>query len=72
MRVKGEYIHHEFIKGAMGIKISAPELDNAIAGSEVYCVKNEEEKQEAIETVEGDIVGIIDKYIDKDKNGVCV
>lgn len=44
MRVKSEYIHHEWIKGAMGIKISAPELDNAIAGSEVYCVKNEEEK----------------------------
>ncbi len=56
----------------MGIKISAPDLDNAIAGSEVYCVKNEEEKNEAIEAVEGDIVEILDKYVSKNKDGVCV
>jgi hypothetical protein len=29
MRVKGDYIHHESIKGSMGIKISASGLDNA-------------------------------------------
>ena len=36
MRVKGEYQHHNKIKGAMGIKISAPGLDHAIAGSELF------------------------------------
>ena len=35
IRVKAEYIHHQKIKGAMGIKISAPGLENAIAGSEL-------------------------------------
>ena len=43
MRVKAEYIHHQKIKGAMGIKISAPGLENAIAGSELYVAKNDSE-----------------------------
>jgi translation initiation factor 5B len=47
MRVKAEYIHHQKIKGAMGIKISAPGLENAIAGSELLVAKNETEIQAA-------------------------
>lgn len=72
MRVKGEYQHHNKIKGAMGIKISAPGLDHAIAGSELFCCKNEEEVQEAIDHIEGDLVDILEKYVDKTKEGVCV
>ena len=45
MRVKGEYVHHQKIKGAMGIKISAPGLDNAMAGAELLVAKNEHEIQ---------------------------
>lgn len=41
LRVKGEYVHHQKIKGAMGIKISAPGLDSAIAGSELFKCVNE-------------------------------
>ena len=33
MRVKGEYIHHEVIYASMGLKLSAPDLENAVAGS---------------------------------------
>lgn len=33
MRVKGEYIHHKEVKGAIGVKISANDLESAIAGS---------------------------------------
>ena len=47
MRVKAEYIHHQKIKGAMGIKISAPGLENALAGSELLIAKNETEIQAA-------------------------
>jgi len=36
MRVKADYIHHKTCKGAMGIKISAFGLDQAIAGSGVF------------------------------------
>ena len=72
MRVKGEYQHHNKIKGAMGIKISAPGLDHAIAGSELFCCKNEEEVQDAIDHIEGDLVDILEKYVDKTREGVCV
>jgi translation initiation factor 5B len=48
LRVKGEYQHHQKIKGAMGIKISAPDLEHALAGSELYRASNEEEVQEAV------------------------
>ena len=43
MRVKGEYIHHQSIKGSMGIKISAPGFENAMAGSELYRADTDEE-----------------------------
>lgn len=43
MRVKGEYLHHEELYGAMGIKISAPDLDHALAGGEL--LKAEYESQ---------------------------
>lgn len=43
LRVKGEYMHHDELHGAMGIKIAAPELDNALAGGELYKADNEED-----------------------------
>jgi len=49
MRVKGEYQHHNKIKGAMGIKISAPNLDHAIAGSELFKCTTPEEIQDAVD-----------------------
>ena len=56
----------------MGIKISAPGLDHAIAGSELFKCANEDEVQEAIDQIEGDLVDILEKYVDKTKEGVCV
>ena len=47
LRVKGEYVHHQKIKGAMGIKISAPGLDSALAGSELFKCQTEHEIEEA-------------------------
>lgn len=72
MRVKGEYMHHNKIKGSMGIKISAPGLDHAIAGSELFKCSNEQEVQDAKDQIEGDLVDILEKYVDKTKEGVCV
>ena len=46
MRVKGEYLHHKSIKGSMGIKISAPNLENALAGSELLKAETEEDIEE--------------------------
>lgn len=56
----------------MGIKISAPNLDNAIAGSELFKCANEHEVEEAKEHIEADLVDILEKYVDKTSDGVCV
>ena len=72
MRVKGEYVHHDSIRGAMGIKISAPLLENALAGSELHKAANAEEIEECKALIEEDLVDIMDKYVDKTNQGVCV
>lgn len=46
MRVKNEYIHHKSIRGAMGIKIAANDLEDALAGSELFVCKNEQDVEE--------------------------
>eukprot|EP01006_Ploeotia_vitrea_P031337 TRINITY_DN63653_c0_g1_i1.p1 TRINITY_DN63653_c0_g1~~TRINITY_DN63653_c0_g1_i1.p1 ORF type:complete len:760 (-),score=129.30 TRINITY_DN63653_c0_g1_i1:75-2354(-) len=43
MRVKGEYVHHKEIWAAQGVKISAQELEHAIAGSPLMVINDETE-----------------------------
>lgn len=42
MRIKDEYLHHREIFAANGLKISANGLDNAVAGTPLIVVHNEE------------------------------
>ena len=49
----------------MGIKISAPSLENALAGSELRLAHTEEEIEECKEEITGDLVAIVDKYVNK-------
>ena len=72
MRVKAEYIHHQKIKGAMGIKISAPGLEHAIAGSELIRANTEAEIIAAKAEIEDGMTDIMDKYVNKSVEGVCV
>lgn len=72
MRVKAEYIHHKEIKGAMGIKISAPGLEQAIAGAELIKAKGPAEIANAKEEIESSIIDIMDKFVNKNVPGVCV
>jgi translation initiation factor IF-2 len=55
MRVKGDYIHHKSLKGAMGIKISAPNLDDAIAGSSLMRATTKEEIEECKVTLKNNL-----------------
>lgn len=48
MRVKGEYISHDVLYASMGVKISAPNLEDAVAGSALYLANTEAEKEDAI------------------------
>jgi translation initiation factor 5B len=58
MRVKNEYIHHKEMLGAMGIKICANDLEKALAGSELYIIKHEGDKEKYKEVLEAEILKI--------------
>lgn len=47
-RIKSEYIHHNFVKGSMGVKIVANDLDRAIVGSQIYFENEKIELKENI------------------------
>lgn len=55
LRVKNEYLHHEQIIGSMGVKISANNLETALAGSPVFKYETEEELESYKEILNKDI-----------------
>lgn len=56
----------------MGIKISAPGLENAIAGSELLKGNNQQEIDAAKAEIYDNMIDIMDKYVNKNVEGVCV
>jgi translation initiation factor 5B len=73
LRVKGEYIHHKSVRAAMGVKIWAPGLEQAIPGSALYVVNGSkpEEVEEAKNNVMEDLQTILSR-VDKSGRGVYV
>ncbi|TPX36944.1 hypothetical protein SmJEL517_g00977 [Synchytrium microbalum] len=72
LRIKGQYVHHKQVKAALGVKIAAPELEKAIAGSRLLVVGPDDDEEEMKADVMEDLTDLYD-YIDKSgKGGVCV
>ncbi|TIB67521.1 hypothetical protein E3P77_01477 [Wallemia ichthyophaga] len=71
MRIKGAYVHHKEIKASMGVKITAPDLDKAIAGSRLLVVGEDDDEEDLMEEVMGDLQTLLSS-IDKSGKGVCV
>ncbi|CAL9006066.1 unnamed protein product [Prunus brigantina] len=71
LRVKGTYQNHRAIKGAQGIKITAPGLEHAIAGAALYVVGPHDDLEEVKETAMGDMKSVLSR-IDKSGEGVCI
>ncbi len=74
LRVKSAYVHNKTVKAALGVKISANGLDNAIAGSRLLVVKNKDDEDE-IEELEEDVMGDLENLMSKispTKRGVTV
>lgn len=71
MRVKGTYVHHKMVKAALGVKISAPDLEKAIAGSRLLVVGEDDDEDDLKEEVMSDLTGLLHS-IDKSGRGVCV
>lgn len=72
MRVKSEFETHESISGAMGVKVFATELENALAGSPLFVYKTEEEAERYMSEISQDFNSIVKDYLSKSGNGIMV
>ncbi|KAF9085273.1 hypothetical protein BGX29_001438 [Mortierella sp. GBA35] len=71
LRVKSAYVHHKEVKASLGIKIAAPDLEKAIAGSRLMVVGPDDDEDELKDEVMSDLKTLLTS-IDKSGNGVCV
>jgi len=70
-RMKGEYVQHASIGGAMGVRISAPGLEKAVCGSEVLVARDDKSVEELKETVQSSFKSIFAGF-EKEALGVYV
>ncbi|WVQ98522.1 hypothetical protein IAU59_005648 [Kwoniella sp. CBS 9459] len=71
MRVKSAYVHHKEVKAALGVKISAPGLEKAIAGARLYVAQDDDEI-EAYKDMAMDDLTSLAKFVTKSGKGVWV
>ncbi|KAI8636168.1 hypothetical protein BD408DRAFT_426569 [Parasitella parasitica] len=71
LRIKSQYVHHKSVKAALGIKISAPDLEKAIAGSRLLVVGPDDDVDDLKEEVMSDLTNLMSS-IDRTGHGVWV
>lgn len=71
LRLKSQYVHNKEVKAALGVKISAPGLEGAIAGSRLMVVGPDDDESEIEEEVESDL-GALFSRVEKSGRGVTV
>lgn len=71
MRVKSEYVHHKEVSAALGVKISAPDLEKAVSGSRLLVVREDDDEEDLMDEVMDDLTGLLDS-VDKTGKGVVV
>lgn len=69
--IQGQYVHHQTIKAAMGIKIVAPDLEKAIAGSRLLVIGPDDDEEDLKEAVMEDLQSLASS-VDKSGRGVYV
>ncbi|KAJ8104759.1 hypothetical protein OPT61_g10584 [Boeremia exigua] len=71
LRVKSQYVHNKEVKAAMGIKIAADGLDTAIAGSRLLVVGPDDDEDDLLDEVMGDLEHLLSN-VSKTGRGVSV
>ena len=64
-------MHHKEVKAALGVKIVAPDLEKAIAGSRLLVVGPDDDEDDLMDEVMSDLTTLLNS-IDKSGRGVCV
>ncbi|GAB5589230.1 eukaryotic translation initiation factor 5B [Umbelopsis nana] len=71
LRIKSAYVHHKEVKAALGIKIAAPDLEKAIAGSRLLVCGPDDDEDDLKEEVMSDLTNLMSS-IDRTGHGVWV
>ncbi|KAF9334392.1 hypothetical protein BGZ91_010878, partial [Linnemannia elongata] len=71
LRVKSAYVHHKEVKASLGVKIAAPDLEKALAGSRLMVVGPDDDEEELKDEVISDLTSLLSS-INKSGHGVCV
>jgi len=71
LRLKSAYVHNKEVKAALGVKIAANDLENAIAGSRLMVVGPDDDEEDLEEEVMSDLENLLSK-VSTDARGVSV
>lgn len=71
LRLKSNYVHNKEAKAALGVKISAPNLEGAIAGSRLMVVGPDDDESDIEAEVESDLTTLFNR-VEKSGRGVTV
>jgi translation initiation factor 5B len=73
LRVKSEYQRHASVRAAMGLKIVAPGLEDAIAGSQLLVHRKRDDIEDLKDEVMGDLATILSRvsFLEDSKIPVC-
>lgn len=71
LRLKSAYVHNKEVKAALGVKISAPGLEGAIAGSRLMVVGPDDDEEDICDEVESDLANLLSR-VEKSGRGVSV
>ncbi|KAM0511280.1 hypothetical protein ACHAPE_010024 [Trichoderma viride] len=71
LRLKSAYVHNKEVKAALGVKISAPGLEGAIAGSRLMVVGPDDDEEDICDEVESDLANLLGR-VETSGRGVSV
>ncbi|KAJ5278900.1 Mitochondrial translation initiation factor IF-2 [Penicillium angulare] len=71
LRLKSQYVHNKEVKAALGVKIAANDLENAIAGSRLLVVGPNDDEEDLEEEVMSDLENLLSR-VATDNRGVTV
>ncbi|KAJ3071961.1 hypothetical protein HDU98_004526 [Podochytrium sp. JEL0797] len=71
LRIKSAYVHHKEVRASLGVKITAPGLERAIAGSRLLVIGPDDDEEDFYEEIMSDFSNLNEKFVTPGR-GVCV